>query len=81
MEGDSFMPFYDALKFLMTTSDTKITREHWPEGYYLTKKYSKEEKRYYIMIYFKFKEGLESHINAYKAEPDDLTAEDWKIVK
>lgn len=69
------MPFYEALKFLMSTTNTKIKRIGWDNSYHLAKLYDYTCERYVINLI----NG--NRATAYIPRPDDLTSKDWVIVE
>lgn len=66
------MPFYEALKFILTTTNTRVKRISW-DDYYLTKSYDTKYKRNRIIIV-----GERTNLSVlYTPSIDDLVSEDW----
>lgn len=66
------MPFYEALKFILTTTGTKVKRTCWADCY-LTKSYDTTNKRNIIII---VGESTNASI-PYTPGVDDIVSEDW----
>lgn len=80
------MNFYDALKYLLTTSgNTKIARKSWHTGMYLVKGKivvgMNETKRTIPTIYIVEILGGEEHKHTFHANPEMLMSEDWYIIQ
>lgn len=66
------MPFYEALKFILTTTNTRVKRTSWDDCY-LTKSYDTKYKRNRIIIV-----GERTNTSVlYTPSTDDLVSEDW----
>lgn len=79
------MKFYEALKYLLTTSGgTKIARKSWHANKYLTKGtitvVMNESKRTIPTIDIIEILGGEKYKNTFHANPEMLMSEDWYIV-
>lgn len=80
------MHFYEALKYLLTTSgSTKISRKSWSSNKYVTKSTISltlgETQRVIPSIDFVEILGCEKHTTTFHANPEMLMSEDWYIVQ
>jgi len=71
------MPFYDALKFILTTASGKVRRVNWDPGYYITRGFKQECMG--IVLAMPDCEGKTVY-EQYVARPHDMTADDWCII-
>lgn len=80
--NEKLMPFYDALKFLLTTaSGNMITRRKWRAGGLIKVQVKAESTgEYKYIIHRRYKADYATVSMVYNATPEDMLAEDWYII-
>lgn len=72
------MPFYEALKYILTTTSGKVKRISWLDRFYITREYMNGIES--IVLVSKGSEGRNDIKTYYSPTKFDIVADDWKIV-